>query len=312
MAEPLLELDRLTRTFGAVRAVDDLSFTLGRGEVFGFIGPNGAGKTTTMRILATLDLPDAGDARVEGASVLVEPRQVRRRVGFMADEFAPYPHLDVLGVLDFTARAQGLRGRARLRTVRAAAEFCGLLGFADRPATGLSKGMGQRLHLAATLLHDPALLILDEPTAGLDPRARIEFRDLVAALAAEGKGILISSHILSELAESCDGVIVIERGRKVVSGDIDALARDLAPHRTVRLRAVGGADAALGFLLVQPHVRDAVVDGPAVRFAHEGDDAALADLVARAVAAGLRPVEVAVEAADLEDIFLRSTAGRLQ
>ena len=311
MSGALLEVERLSRSYGRVRAVSDLSFGLERGQVFGFIGPNGAGKTTTMRILATLELPDQGDARVEGRSVLVSPREVRRRVGFMADAFVAYPNLDVLQMLDFCARAQGLRGRERLRTVRAVAEFCGLLEFSTRPATGLSKGMGQRLHLAKTLLHDPGLLILDEPTAGLDPRARIEFRDLVAALAASGKGILISSHILSELAESCDGVLVIERGKKVVAGDIDEIARGISPRGTVHVRVASGVENALQFFLVQPGVASATADGNAVTFQVEGGDEALADLVARAVAGGIRLCEVKVEQADLEEIFLATTKGRL-
>ncbi len=312
MTAGLLEVRGITRTYGRVRAVSDLSFGLERGQVVGFIGPNGAGKTTTMRILATLDLPDAGDAFVDGRSVLVDPRDVCRRVGFMADQFVAYPNLNVLQTLDFFARAHGLRGRERIRTVRSVASFCGLGDFADRPATGLSKGMGQRLHLGKTLLHDPSLLILDEPTAGLDPRARVEFRDLLGELAAAGKGILISSHILSELSASCDGVLVIEKGRKVVAGDIDEIARGLTAHRAVVARAVDGAANALAFFLVQPRVRDATQDGDSIRFDFEGDDADLADLLARAVAQGVRLCEMHVEERDLEDIFLRTTEGRLQ
>ena len=311
-ASPLLEVEGLSRSFGAVKAVAELSFSLERGQVVGFVGPNGAGKTTTMRMLATLDLPDAGDARIDGHSVLSAPREACRRVGFMADHFLPYANLNVAQFLDFSARAQGLRGRERVRAVRSVASFCGLLEFVERPATGLSKGMGQRLHLAKTLLHDPGLLVLDEPTAGLDPRARIEFRDLVAALAAAGKGILVSSHILAELSESCDHVLVIERGRKVVAGRIDELARQVAPHRHVHLRVASDPHAALEFVLVQPHVRDAVLEDGLVRFDHEGSEADLADLVARAVAAGVRPYEVSSPKADLEDIFLRTTKGRLQ
>jgi ABC-2 type transport system ATP-binding protein len=308
----LLDVRGVTRTYGKLRAVSDLSFSLAPGQVVGFIGPNGAGKTTTMRILATLDLPDEGDAFVDGRSVLVEPRAVRRRVGFMADTFVPWANLDVLQFLDFVARAHGLRGRARVRAVRSVASFCGLLEFADRPASGLSKGMGQRLHLAKTLLHDPSLLILDEPTAGLDPRARIEFRDLVGELAAAGKGILISSHILTELAESCDSILVIERGQRVVAGSIQEIARGLAPHRRVGVRVAGDAGEALKFLLTQPGVREAAADGSAVGFDFEGDEEALAGLLARAVGAGLKVFEFHAAVADLEDIFLRTTKGRLQ
>ena len=312
MASPLLEVQRLSRSYGAVRAVHDLSFTLDRGQVMGFIGPNGAGKTTTMRILATLDLPDGGDALVEGRSVLVDPREVRKHVGFMADLFVPYANLNVLQFLDFAARAYDLRGAARVQAVRSVASFCGLLDFADRPASGLSKGMGQRLHLAKTLLHDPSLLILDEPTAGLDPRARIEFRDLLEALKAAGKGILISSHILSELSESCDAIVVIEKGKLVVSGDIDEIAKGLGPHREVVVKVLSDPDAALKWFLLQPGVIEPTLVQGDVRFRFDRDDEALAALFASAVGAALRICGFTTVANDLEDIFLRTTRGKLQ
>ena len=312
VAAPLLEVRGLSRSFGRLQAVQDVSFTVDRGQVYGFIGPNGAGKTTTMRILATLDLPDAGDAFVEGHSVLAEPRRARLRLGFMSDHFVPYANLTVGQFLDFVARAYGLRGRERARTTAAAVDFCGLEPLLDRPTTGLSKGMSQRLHLAKTLLHDPALLVLDEPAAGLDPRAVIEFRGLVRALAAAGKGILISSHLLAELTEVSDGVVLIERGRVVVSGPVDAVARGLRGHRPVTMRALGEGDGLERFLLTQPFVHGPRGDDGQVAFDFEGDDAALADLLARAVGAGLRVVECRTEETDLEDIFLRSTEGRLQ
>ncbi len=312
MSSALVEVRNLTRRYGKVTAVDDLSFTLSSGGVHGFIGPNGAGKTTTMRILATLDLPDEGDALIEGVSVLVEPRTVRMRVGFMSDQFVPYPNLDVMQFLDFFARAYGLRGKARIDTVRSVASFCGLLEFAERPAKGLSKGMGQRLHLAKTLLHDPALLILDEPASGLDPRARIEFRELLRELASAGKCILISSHILSELSETCDAVIVLERGRQVIAGDIASIARSVQEHHSVSVRSLGDLEVALRFFLLQPHVDKAVVDGSRVRFDFAGDEQELSALLARAVAESIPVVEFRVEDADLEDIFMRTTAGRLQ
>ena len=312
MGSPLLEVRHVSRAYGAVRAVSDLSFTLERGQVMGFIGPNGAGKTTTMRILGTLDLPDEGDAFVEGRSVLVDPREARRSIGFMADVFVPYANLNVLQFLDFAARAYDLRGAARVGAVRSVATFCGLLDFADRPASGLSKGMGQRLHLAKTLLHDPSLLILDEPTAGLDPRARIEFRDLLAALKAAGKGILISSHILSELSESCDRVLVIEKGRAVVSGSIDDIVKGLGPRRTISVRTVSDPSEAVRWLLLQPGVLEPELVHGEVRFEFEGDDAALAAVLGRAIGAGLAVCGFTPVEKDLEEIFLRTTRGRLQ
>jgi ABC-2 type transport system ATP-binding protein len=311
-AAPLLEVRELSRSYPRVQAVRELSFTMAAGQITGFVGPNGAGKTTTMRIAATLDVPDAGDVFVDGVSVLVEPRAARARIGYMSDQFHAYPNLDVLEYLDFFARAHGLVGRHRLQAVRSVASFCGLLDFAQRPATGLSKGMGQRLHLAKTLLHDPRLLILDEPASGLDPRARIEFRALLKELAAAGKGILISSHILPELGEMCDSVVVLERGRRVVSGTIAEIQRAVQHERGVRMRVLGDPDAAQRFLLTQPAVGAVAADGSALRFQFGGDDAELGELLARAIGAGVRPVEFARDEADLEDIFLRTTKGNLQ
>jgi ABC-2 type transport system ATP-binding protein len=312
MTAPLLEVRELSRSYPRVQAVRDLSFTLQHGQITGFVGPNGAGKTTTMRIAATLDVPDRGDVFVEGVSVLVEPRQARARIGYMSDQFHPYPNLDVLEFLDFFARAHGLRGRQRLQTVRSVASFCGLLEFADRPATGLSKGMGQRLHLAKTLLHDPALLILDEPASGLDPRARIEFRALLKELAAAGKGILISSHILPELGEMCDAVVVLERGRRVVSGTIAEIQKSVQHEQAVTMRVLGDVDAAERFLLTWPGVGGVQRDGARLTFPFGGDEAQLGELLARAITAGVRVVEFTRTEADLEDIFLKTTKGNLQ
>jgi ABC-2 type transport system ATP-binding protein len=312
MSAALLEVTGLGRRYGKVQAVDDLSFALARGQITGFVGPNGAGKTTTMRIVATLDVPDRGDARVDGISVLEDPRAVRQRIGYMADQFHPYPNLDVVQYLDFFARAYGLAGAQRLHTVRSVASFCGLLDFADRPATALSKGMGQRLHLAKTLLHDPSLLILDEPASGLDPRARIEFRELLRELAAAGKSILISSHILIELGEICDSVVVLERGRRVVADTIENIQRQMQREHPIELRVLGDAAAAQQFLLTQPLVGELVVDGSRLRFAYTGADPELAGLLQRAVAAGVPVIELRRLEADLEDIFLRTTRGNLQ
>ena len=309
----LLEARGLTRFFGSHRAVDDISFSMDKGGIYGFIGPNGAGKTTTMRMLATLDLPDAGDAFIGGKSVLSAPREVRRKVGFMSDQFVPYSNLDVGQFLDFFARAYGLRGEERRARVSGLAGFCGLDTFLTRPATGLSKGMGQRLHLAKTLLHDPDLLILDEPTAGLDPRARIDFRELVRELAARGKAILVSSHILSELGEICDGVIIIERGRRVAAGKLSDVADSFSEsRRVVELKAIDDPELVEKFLLTEPDASNVRRDQAAVLCEFAGDDEALAALLARAVGRGIRVIGCRTVAANLEDIFLNATKGRLQ
>ena len=308
----LLEVRRITRAFDRVKAVDKVSFSVGAGEIYGFIGPNGAGKTTTMRILATLDLPDSGDARIEGVSILERPRAVRRRIGFMSDAFTAYAHLNVHEYLDFFARACGLSGKARIDTVRSIASFCQLTEFHSRPVSGMSKGMSQRLHLAKTLLHDPKLLILDEPASGLDPRARIEFRDLLRELAAAGKSVLISSHILAELSETCHGVIVIERGKVVTSGSIEGVAAELENHNRVRVKYFGEVEPMRRFFLAQPHVDSAEPADEALIVHFTGDEEQLAELLTRATAAGLKIHDFHVLTADLEQIFMRSTSGRLQ
>ena len=195
----------------------DVTFEVPRGEVFGYIGPNGAGKTTSMRILATLDLPTYGDALVDGFSVVNDPDRVRRRLGFMPDYFGTYPNVNCYEYLDFFARAYGLVGRERHQAVQHTMGFTGLDRLADKPIRALSKGMKQRLCLGRAMIHNPSVLVLDEPAAGLDPRARIELREMIRQLAADGKTILVSSHILTELAEMCDRVGIIEQGR--LAGD---------------------------------------------------------------------------------------------
>lgn len=311
MSRPILELHAISKSFGKIRAVEGLCFSMKAGQVCGFIGPNGAGKTTTMRILATLDLPDAGTASIDGLDILVEPRAVRQRTGFMADRFLAYPNLSVEEFLDFFARAYGLRGRERRRRVEAVSSFCGLDALRDRLANQLSKGMAQRLHLAKTLIHDPALLVLDEPAAGLDPRARIEFRELVRELAAAGKGVFLSSHILSELGEICDAVLIIEKGKMVASGGVAEIAKTIHHLSPVRVSIVGDLAPAERFFLVQPQVESVSATDGVVRFSFSGDDRDMALLLKRAVEAGLLIAEFQRTRAGLEDIFMETTKGEL-
>jgi ABC-2 type transport system ATP-binding protein len=229
MSGPLVEVTDLRRTFGSLRAVDGLTFSLAAGSVVGLIGANGAGKTTTMRILATLDAPDSGSVRIRGFDIVEHPERVRPLVGWMPDHFAPYNDVTVVDYLDFFARACHLRGKLRRQRVAEAMAFTELESLADRLTDRLSKGEMQRLCLARTLLSDPDLLILDEPAAGLDPKARIEFRNLVRLLRERGKTLLISSHILSELGEMCDTLVFMDGGRVMHQGDSRSLTRTEAP-----------------------------------------------------------------------------------
>lgn len=222
---PYLVVEKLVRWFDGVRAVNGVSFEIPAGQVVGLIGANGAGKTTAMRILATLDTPDRGEVRLGGIDIVEYPNEVRRRIGWMPDHFGAYPDTTVADYLDFFGRAHGLRGSDLTRRVTDVAEFTDLAVLADRAMNKLSKGQTQRLCLARTLLNDPEFLILDEPAAGLDPKARLEFKNLVRVLRDRGKTILISSHILSELGEMCDSLIFMDRGTVMHHGDTHTLLR---------------------------------------------------------------------------------------
>jgi len=264
---PMIELRNLHRFFGETRAVDNVSFEVQRGQVFGYIGPNGAGKTTSMRILATLDLPTAGDAFVDGFSVVDDPDRVRRRLGFMPDYFGTYANVNVAEYLDFFARAYQLHGAERKQAVSRVMEFTKLDRLAEKPISGLSKGMKQRLCLGRALVHDPAVMVLDEPAAGLDPRARVELREMIRALADEGKAILISSHILTELAEICDVVAIIEQGRLVAVGSVDEIQKQgQTPQNAVEVRLLDGVATLADWLARRADVSQIRGDGQLVHF----------------------------------------------
>ncbi len=222
----LLQATDLVRHFGTVKAVDGLTFTLERGQSIGLIGANGAGKTTLMRLLTTLDLPDSGTITFDGIDAVTNPEQVSRRIGWMPDAFTTIPHMTVQDTLDFFARAYGLTGSYRLHEVKRVMDFCGIRELSDRFISKLSKGQLQRVALARTIIGDPDLLVLDEPAAGLDPAARLEFMHFVRALQKQGKTLLISSHILSELAEMCDTMLFMDAGKLIRSGTLAELSGD--------------------------------------------------------------------------------------
>lgn len=309
---PLLEVRQLTRKFGSLLAVNEASFTIQKGEVWGFIGPNGAGKTTTMRAIATLDLPDEGDVYINGSSVLVEPQKARQTVGFMPDSLGAYSDTTVLEYLDFFARAVGLEPAARKKRIDQVMDFTDLRPLAERMMKSLSKGMSQRLCLAKTLLHDPELLVLDEPAAGLDPRARVEFRELVRALANEGKGVLISSHILSELSEVCDGVVVIEQGKIIRAGGVKQLAKDVSEHELLFIRILGSIDKLETTLAESRGVVSTRQEREGLVIEFQGSEEEISDLLASLVNQGLKPVEFHWHQVDLEELFLSFTDGNVQ
>lgn len=311
---PMIELHRLHRYFGATRAVHDVSFAVPQGEVFGYIGPNGAGKTTSMRILATLDLPTYGDARVDGFSCVNDPDRVRRRLGFMPDYFGTYENVNCEEYLDFFARAYGLVGRRRHQALQRVMDFTGLDQLAEKPTRGLSKGMKQRLCLGRAMVHDPSVLILDEPAAGLDPRARIELRVMIRKLAADGKTVLVSSHILTELAEICDRVAIIEQGHLLAVGTVDEIqqGKDETAGRDVVVRVLHNVEATIRWLEEHEEIAEVRVDGQLIHFAHHGDRPKEAGILRALVEAGFEVAEFRSRQKSLEDVFMEVTRGAVQ
>jgi ABC-2 type transport system ATP-binding protein len=311
-----VEVKHLKKYFGTTKAVDDISFAFESGQIFGFIGPNGAGKTTTMRILATLDEPTAGDATLDGISVVEEPERARQRVGFMPDNLPTHRDITVHDYLDFFARAYGIHGRTRKRTIDRIEQFTNLQGIRTKTLKALSKGMKQRVSLARALIHDPPLLVMDEPAAGLDPRARVELRELLRALSEQGKAMLISSHILTELAEICNGAVIIEHGRILRAGTIEQIMNhgqeDTGPRMLLTIRPLLRLDELHKRLLETPLIEEAQVVGDEVEAELTGNEEQCCDLLAQLIDEGYRIMEFKQRRARLEDIFMSVTHGMVQ
>jgi ABC-2 type transport system ATP-binding protein len=303
------EVANLRKTFGKMIAVDGISFSFASGEVIGFVGPNGAGKTTTMRMLATLDEPTSGDAFIDGVSVVQEPEEARRLIGFVPDALPVHHDITVHEYLDFFARAYRIESERRRKTIESIEEFTNLTGIRHKTLKSLSKGMNQRVCLARALLHDPKVLILDEPAAGLDPRARIELRELIRVFSAQGKAILMSSHILTELSEICTGAVIIERGRVLKAGKLDDLLVHDEATRTIVIRALGAVDALHRSLLEMPGTRDVRVDDDEVIVDYAGSDAEASELLAELIRRGHRIAEFHQQRANLEQLFMNVTTG---
>ena len=310
----IIELRDLTKRYGDLKAVDSLNLTIDQGAVFGFIGPNGAGKTTTMRILTTLLRPTSGEARIAGHSVVDDPRAVRRAIGYMPDYFGVYEDMKVWEYLDFFAACYDVPASTRPGMIGDLLALVDLSHKREAYVESLSRGMKQRLCLARTLTHDPQVLILDEPASGLDPRARIEMRELLRELQKMGKTIFFSSHILAEVADICTSIGIIENGRLAATGNVDEMMARLRGHRLIAMRFVPGAiaepDEAALWLRAQPGVLSATNESghlSGLRLNFSGDDRALSELLAGAIAHGLPVLSFNEERGDLEDVFLQVT-----
>jgi ABC-2 type transport system ATP-binding protein len=307
----MIETIDLTKKYGDFFALESLTLKLEQGDLFGFIGPNGAGKTTTIRILSTLLSPTWGEAYVCGHSIYTHPREIRRAIGYMPDIFGVYDDMRVIEYLEFFAAAYRIDGAKRRQVAERSLELVDLVAKRDELVTSLSRGMTQRLGLARVLLHDPQVLLLDEPASGLDPRARIEMRNLLKRLQGMGKTILVSSHILPELADICNRVGIIEYGRLLACGNVQDLLAQVRGRPTVRIRVAGSPEAAAKALERCPEAAAVTVkDGEVVVALAEGvpDGSALA---ARLVTDGHGLVSLREQEVNLETAFLELTRGAL-
>ncbi len=312
----MIEVKNLTKRFGSLTAVDDVSIEIGKGEIFGFIGPNGAGKSTTMKILASLLKPDSGIARVGGFDVTTHGDNVRRILGYMPDFLGVYDDLTVDEYLQFFAAAFRVERKRRRAVIDSVLQLTDLTEKKRAMVSSLSRGMQQRLGIARVLIHEPDVLLLDEPASGLDPRARIEIRSLLSELGQMGKCLMVSSHILTELAEMCSSIGIIERGKLLYCGSIaDAYQRVQGGDRiAVRLEGENGQVArAAQHVVTLPGVRSAESDDKGRLIVDlEADQKSHHFLIEALVGSGFRIASFVPQEVKLEDAFLKLTKGALQ
>jgi ABC-2 type transport system ATP-binding protein len=305
----MIELTNFGKQYGDFTAVENLNLKIEAGEMFGFIGPNGAGKSTTIRFLATLLKATRGEGTVNGHSVTRNPIDVRRSVGYMPDNFGVYDGMKVWEFLDFFAVAYQVPRARRKAVLSDVLELLDLTHKRDDFVNGLSRGMKQRLCLAKTLVHDPPVLILDEPSSGLDPRARLEVKALLKELRRMGKTILISSHILTELADCCTSIGIIERGQLLLHGPIEKVYRQIQRNRTLEIRFAGSPNGGLSLIRSDPKVRQVIEDTRSCTVELEGSDVDVQRLLRQLAAADCGLISFADKEPTLEDVFMMVTKG---
>lgn len=301
-------MKNVDKRYGRVDALAGASLSIPAGSIYGLIGPNGAGKTTSMQIISSLLSRDGGSVEVAGVDPEMDPIAVRRELGWMPDFFGVYEGLTASEYLDFFAAVHDIRTGARPAVVRDLLELVSLIDKADADVNTLSRGMKQRLSLARALVHDPSLLILDEPASGLDPRARVDLRELIGELQRMGKTVIISSHILAELEGICSHLAVVDRGRVIAQGALDEIRAQMIGQRTIRVRlAANDSVNAEEILTTAAGVQDVVVESGLIRFSLNGGDDESAEVLRRLIESGITVYEWHQEAAGLEELFMRLT-----
>jgi len=309
---PAVQTNGLTRMYGSLAALSGLDLTVNKGDLFGFIGSNGAGKTTTLRILATFLAPTAGCATILGKDVVKDADAVRHVIGYMPDFFGVYKDMEVTEYLDFFGACYRIPASQREKTVNDVLELVGLSEKKGALIGALSRGMQQRLGLARVLIHDPQLLLLDEPASGLDPRARIEMMEILRELQRLGKTIIISSHILSELESICNRVCIIEKGKLIYSGPVQGVRDQMSSGRVVWVRVAGDSEHAVALLKARSEVSEVASVNHKLKVtltSHDVDHSIVADALVRG---GAKLIELREDEIGLEEVFLRVTRGETQ
>jgi ABC-2 type transport system ATP-binding protein len=301
----MISVRGLTKSYGKTIALNDVSFSLYEGDLFGFIGPNGAGKTTCLRIMATVLKPDSGEVRLGGFSLSHQLDKIRGIIGFMPDFLGVYDDLLVRDYLEFFSRAYHLESHLRSYAIKEAATITGIEPLLERPVESLSRGMKQRLGLAKTLLHNPRILLLDEPASGLDPLARVELREIIKSLQKSGKTIMISSHILSDLADVCNKVGIIEQGKLVLCEDMETLLGMVSRGKNVRIKTLSESENARIFLEEHRKVSDLLWDGESLTFSFDGSDADLHQLLRELVEKEIPLIYFGEFSNTLESVYLK-------
>lgn len=307
----MIEIIDLTKKYGSFTALDSLHLKVSKGTVFGFVGQNGAGKSTTFSILATLLAPTSGTAYINGCNISTEPKKVRSQIGYMPDFFGVYDQLRVEEYLDFYGASYHLSAKQREKLIPQLLELVNLSHKRDAYVDLLSRGMKQRLCLARALIHDPELLILDEPASGLDPRARVEMREILKELKNKGKTILISSHILPELAEMCDEIGVIDNGKLVAHGSVAEIQAQIQSEKIIVAKVYDSMDKAIRFFEEDPNISEirTLGDEQSLQFIYKGDDLSQVQLLKAALHHNIPIVSFKESETDLEDVFMEITKG---
>lgn len=305
----MLRIENLCKSYGKFRAVNDLNLHIPKGEIFGFVGPNGAGKTTTMRIICGLLDATSGKVYADGIDVIDRPKELKRKIGYMPDFFGVYDDLKVMEYLEFYASIYNIKGADSRKICQDLLELVDLTDKKDFYVDSLSRGMKQRLCLARSLVHNPELLILDEPASGMDPRARIEMKEILRTLKSMGKTILVSSHILPELAELCTAIGIIEKGRIVMSGTVDEITRKVYHTQTIRIKVIDRLEEAIRVLQEYPDIDGINPAGDnEVEASFNGDEVFMNALLVRLIQNNIPVTAFNQLDGNLEDIFMKVTA----